>query len=156
MHSGNYRRGGGGVKDEEADPRGGIEAELLATLNHPNIAHIYGFEDAGGVRALVMELVEGPTLAERLQLVARPFQGRERGAESPALQIAGVSRELPLDETLAIARQIADALEAAHEKGVIHRDLKPANVKVTSEGNRCVGRSTYVRLTPNSPLTTTY
>src|SRR4029453_1143001 len=89
------------------------EAELLATLNHPNIAAIYGFEggsgEAGdGVHALVLELVEGPTLADRLSAGA-----------------------LPLDEAIAIAKQIADALRAAHDKGVIHRDLKPANIKIT-------------------------
>ena len=87
------------------------EAQLLASLNHPNIAAIYGLEESGGVRALVMELVEGPTLADRLQ----------RGA-------------LPLEDALSVARQIAEALEAAHEKGITHRDLKPANVKVTPEG----------------------
>src|ERR671913_1635749 len=93
------------------------EAQLLAALNHPNIAHIHGFEESPGkagqtgVRALVMELVEGSTLAERL-------------AEGP----------LPLDEALPIARQIAEALEAAHELGIIHRDLKPANVKVRPDG----------------------
>jgi hypothetical protein len=84
------------------------EAELLATLNHPNIAGIHGLEESNGVRALVLELVEGPTLADRI-------------AKGP----------IPLDEALPIARQIAEALEAAHEKGVIHRELKPANVKVT-------------------------
>src|SRR5262245_60967557 len=83
------------------------EAQILAALNHPNIAVIYGVED----RALVMELVSGETLGERIK--ARP---------------------LPLEEALAIARQIAEAIEAAHEKGIVHRDLKPANVKVTSEG----------------------
>jgi len=83
------------------------EAQVLASLNHPNIAHIYGLES----RALVMELVEGPTLAERI-------------AAGP----------LPLDEALPIARQIAEALEAAHEKGIVHRDLKPANIKVTPQG----------------------
>jgi serine/threonine-protein kinase len=86
------------------------EAELLATLNHPNIAGIYGLEESNGVRALVLELVEGPTLADRI-------------AQGP----------IPIDEALLIAGQIADALEAAHEKGVIHRDLKPANIKVTSD-----------------------
>jgi len=80
---------------------------VLASLNHPNIAAIYGVEE----RAIVMELVEGPTLADRI-------------AGGP----------IPLDEALAIARQIADALEAAHEKNVVHRDLKPANVKVTPDG----------------------
>jgi len=88
------------------------EAKVLAALNHPNIAIIYGLENtAANSRAIVMELVEGPTLADRL----------EGGA-------------LPLEETLSIARQIAEALEAAHEKGVVHRDLKPANVKVREDG----------------------
>jgi eukaryotic-like serine/threonine-protein kinase len=86
------------------------EAKLLASLNHPNIATIYGLEDSGTTRALVMELVEGPTLADRIR----------QGA-------------IPLDEALPIARQICDALEFAHEHGVIHRDLKPANVKVTPD-----------------------
>ena len=87
------------------------EAQLLAQLQHPNIASIYGLEESGGVRALVMELVEGEDLSERLK----------RGP-------------LPLEEVLAIARQIAEALEAAHEKGIVHRDLKPGNVKLTPEG----------------------
>jgi serine/threonine protein kinase len=87
------------------------EAELLASLNHPNIAGIYGIEESNGVRALVLELVEGPTLADRV-------------AKGP----------IPLDETLAIARQIADALDAAHERGIVHRDLKPANIKITPGG----------------------
>ena len=83
------------------------EAEVLASLNHPNIAAIYGVEEADSTRALVMELVEGETLADRIG----------RGA-------------IPLDEALPIAKQIAEALEAAHEQGIIHRDLKPANIKV--------------------------
>ena len=87
------------------------EAEVLASLNHPNIATIHGLEETDETRALVLELVEGPTLAERI-------------AQGP----------VPLDETIAIASQIADALEAAHEQGVIHRDLKPANVKVKDDG----------------------
>jgi Tol biopolymer transport system component len=87
------------------------EAQLLASLNHPSIAAIHGFEEAGGVRALVLELVEGETLAERIS----------RGT-------------VPVEEAVAMARQIADALEAAHERGVIHRDLKPANVKITPDG----------------------
>jgi serine/threonine protein kinase/dipeptidyl aminopeptidase/acylaminoacyl peptidase len=87
------------------------EAQVLASLNHPHIAQIHGFEDADGVRALVMELVEGPTLADRI-----------------------VSGAIPMNEALAIASQIADALEAAHEQGVIHRDLKPANIKVREDG----------------------
>ena len=87
------------------------EAEVLASLNHPNIAAIHGLEESDGVRALVLELVEGPTLADRIK----------RGA-------------IPLDEALPIAKQIAEALEAAHEAGVIHRDLKPANIKVRDDG----------------------
>ena len=87
------------------------EAKTLASLNHPNIAAIYGLEECGGMTALVMELVEGPTLDDRIA----------RGA-------------IPIDEALAIARQIADALEAAHEQGIIHRDLKPANIKVRADG----------------------
>ena len=88
------------------------EARVLASLNHPNIAAIYGLEDADGVHALVMELVEGETLAERI-------------ARGPH---ARLPRRSP------IARQIADALEAAHEQGIVHRDLKPANVKLTPDG----------------------
>jgi len=87
------------------------EARVLATLNHPHIGGIYGLEDAAGVQALVLELVEGPTLADRLS--AGP---------------------LPVQKAVTIARQIAEALEAAHEKGIIHRDLKPANIKITSGG----------------------
>ncbi|MDP6579414.1 MAG: protein kinase [Vicinamibacterales bacterium] len=87
------------------------EAKVLASLNHPNIASIYGLEDSGDTKALVLELVEGPTLADRI-------------AQSV----------LPVDDALALARQIADALEAAHEQGVIHRDLKPANIKVREDG----------------------
>src|SRR5687767_14070913 len=87
------------------------EAELLATLNHPHIAGIYGIEQSENGTTLVLELVEGPTLAERI-------------AEGP----------IPLDEALSMARQIAEALEAAHEHGIIHRDLKPANIKVRSDG----------------------
>jgi eukaryotic-like serine/threonine-protein kinase len=87
------------------------EAEVLAALNHPNIAAIHGLEDSDGIRALVMELVEGETLADRIA----------RGA-------------MPLDEALPIAKQIAEALEAAHEQGIIHRDLKPANIKVKPDG----------------------
>ena len=91
------------------------EAELLATLNHPNIAAVYGLEKTDGVTAIVLELVEGETLADLIGL-------RAQGSG------------LPLNEALPIARQIAEALEAAHEKGVIHRDLKPGNVKVTPDG----------------------
>jgi serine/threonine protein kinase/Tol biopolymer transport system component len=87
------------------------EAKTLAALNHPHIAHIHGIEDSGATRALVMELVEGEDLAQRLA----------RGA-------------IPLDESLAIAEQIADALQAAHAAGIVHRDLKPANVKLRPDG----------------------
>jgi eukaryotic-like serine/threonine-protein kinase len=87
------------------------EARMLAALNHPNIAAIYGLEDADGVRALVLELVEGETLADR---IAR--------------------RPVPLTDALNIARQIADALEAAHDRDVVHRDVKPANITVTPDG----------------------
>jgi serine/threonine protein kinase len=95
------------------------EAQLLAALNHPNIAAIYGLEESDGVRALVMELVEGPTLAERL---APPSAG------------SNTDTPVPVEETLAIAKQVAEALEYAHERGIIHRDLKPANVKVKADG----------------------
>jgi serine/threonine-protein kinase len=87
------------------------EAEVLASLNHSNIAHVYGIERSASGSALVMELVDGPTLADRI-------------SQGP----------LPLDEVLPIARQIAEALEAAHEQGIIHRDLKPANIKVRPDG----------------------
>ena len=87
------------------------EAKLLASLNHPHIAQIYGLEESGATRALVMELVDGPTLADRI-------------AQGP----------LPLDEALPVARQIAEALEAAHAQGIVHRDLKPANVKLRADG----------------------
>jgi eukaryotic-like serine/threonine-protein kinase len=87
------------------------EARLLASLNHPHIAAIYGFEETAGIHALVLELVEGPTLAERLH-----------------------GGPLPIAEAVSIARQIADALEAAHERGIVHRDLKPQNIKVKPDG----------------------
>ena len=87
------------------------EAEVLATLNQSHIAAIYGLEDAAGVKALVMELVEGEDLSQRIA----------RGA-------------IPLDEALPIAKQITEALEVAHEQGIIHRDLKPANIKVREDG----------------------
>jgi Tol biopolymer transport system component len=96
------------------------EARMLAALNHPHIGGIYGVEEADGVRALVLELVEGETLAER---IAGP--GPTSGSDAPGLAIS---------ESLTISRQIADALEAAHEKGIVHRDLKPANIKITPEG----------------------
>src|SRR5687767_12594816 len=101
------------------------EARVLASLNHPNIGAIYGLEEADGVRALVLELVEGETLAERIR--------RPEGLRLPG-DGSGRPSGLPINEALAIARQIADALDAAHEKGIVHRDLKPANIKVTPAG----------------------
>ena len=87
------------------------EAQVLASLNHPNIAAIHGFEESNGMQALVLELVEGPTLADRI-------------AQGP----------VPIVEALPIARQIAEGLEAAHEQGIVHRDLKPANIKLRPDG----------------------
>ena len=87
------------------------EAQALAAINHPNIAHIHGLEESGGVRAIVMELVEGDDLSQRIALGA-----------------------MSLDEALPIAKQISEALEAAHEQGIIHRDLKPANIKLRPDG----------------------
>src|SRR5262249_3493120 len=87
------------------------EAEVLASLNHPNIAAIYDLEEANGSCLLVLELVDGETLADRL------MRGR-----------------IPIEEALDIAKSVCDALEAAHEKGVVHRDLKPANVKIMPDG----------------------
>jgi serine/threonine protein kinase/Tol biopolymer transport system component len=125
------------------------EARMLAALNHPNIAVIHGVEDSEGLRALVMELIEGETLAERL---AHPdVRSPQEGARSDELshqRAAGASvdaggrveasgragRPLPVREALTIARQIAEALDAAHEKGIVHRDLKPANIKITPQG----------------------
>jgi serine/threonine protein kinase len=117
------------------------EAKTLAALNHPHIAQIYGLEhgpaEAGHyVRALVMELVEGPTLAEILTgsgLSAIGPGQKPRPSESPEPR-AQSPRAIPFDEALPVARQIAEALEAAHERGIIHRDLKPANIKVRPDG----------------------
>ena len=99
------------TKDPQRLARFEREAKLLASLNHPNIAAIHSFEHADDIHFLVLELVEGETLAEKV-------------AKGP----------LPVEEALEVCRQIAEGVEAAHEKGVIHRDLKPANVKVTPEG----------------------
>ena len=106
------------------------EAKVLASLNHPNIAAIYGLEKSGDTPALVLELVEGPTLAEMLS----PSPSPGLRPSSPPEGERGKGKPLPLEEALPIARQIAEALEAAHEQGIIHRDLKPANVKVKSDG----------------------
>src|SRR5947208_9177889 len=119
------------AKDGERMARFQREAQMLASLNHPNIASIYGLEESGGVRALVMELVEGPTLAERIATRARG-DSAGGGLDPPAGAQQGAP--LPLDEALGIAKQSAEALEAAHERGIIHRDLKPANIKVTEGG----------------------
>ncbi len=99
------------TEDKERLARFEREAQLLAQLQHPNVASVYGLEESGGIRALVMELVEGPTLSDRLQ-----------------------SGPLAMPEIVAIARQIAEALEEAHEKGIVHRDLKPQNVKAPVDG----------------------
>jgi serine/threonine protein kinase len=99
------------AKDIERVARFQREAKLLASLNHPNIAAIHGLEESDGVHFLVLELIEGDTLADRLK----------HGA-------------VPVEESLKLTLQIAEALEAAHEKGVIHRDLKPANIKITPDG----------------------
>ncbi|MFQ5790175.1 MAG: serine/threonine-protein kinase, partial [Acidobacteriota bacterium] len=98
-------------QNEERLARFEREARVLASLNHPNIATIHGLEESGGVHFLVLELVPGETLGERI-------------GEGP----------MPVDEALSIFKQIAEGLEAAHEKGIVHRDLKPANIKITPEG----------------------
>ena len=99
------------VAEPERAARFEREARTLAALNHPNIGGIYGVEESNGAMALILELVEGPTLAERV-----------------------AQRAVPVDEALAIARQIAEALEAAHDQGIVHRDLKPANIKLRPDG----------------------
>ncbi|MDE3188661.1 MAG: serine/threonine-protein kinase [Acidobacteriota bacterium] len=124
------------------------EAQLLASLNHPKIAAIYGLEESGATRALVMELVEGPTLEERIGRPApsAPVKAASASpAQSPVVKNGSKTDQrtvsaarvhkaaIPLDEALPIAQQIAEALEYAHEHGIIHRDLKPANIKITPE-----------------------
>jgi serine/threonine protein kinase len=99
------------ARDPDRVSRFQREAEVLASLNHPNIAQIYGFEESTNARCIVMELVEGDTLQHRLK-----------------------SGAIPTPEVLWIAKQIAEALEAAHDRGIIHRDLKPGNIKLTTDG----------------------
>src|SRR5262245_1871031 len=106
------------------------EAQVLASFNHPNIAAIYGLEESNGVQALVLELVEGPTLADRI------YQG-----------------PIPVDEALPIACQIAEALEAAHEQGIIHRDLKPSNIKLRPDGTAKVLDFGLAKALERSPTT---
>jgi serine/threonine protein kinase len=125
------------ANDSERMARFQREAQVLASLNHPNIAAIYGLEESGEVRALVMELVEGQTLAEQI-----------------------ASGPITMEEALRVAREVAEALEAAHDKGIIHRDLKPTNVKVTPEGKvkvldfglaKALGTDAYPADLPDSP-----
>ena len=104
------------AKDPERLARFEREAEVLATLNHPNIGAVYGFEESPDANGIVLELVEGPTLADRIEGLRAKGSG------------------LPIDEVLPIARQIVEAMIAAHEKGIVHRDLKPANIKITPDG----------------------
>jgi len=114
------------ASDPERLARFQREAQLLASLNHQNIAQVYGLEEAGEVRALAMELVDGPTLAEVIS--------GSRGRAVPSLTDGPAGRPIPIDQALSIARQIAAALEAAHQQGIIHRDLKPANIMVRPDG----------------------
>ena len=118
--------------DPERMARFEREAQVLASLNHPRICTLYGLEDSGSTRALVMELVEGPTLADRIR--AGP---------------------LSLDDALQIALQIAGALEYAHERSVIHRDLKPANIKITPEGTVKVLDFGLAKALDNTPVSGT-
>jgi serine/threonine protein kinase len=117
------------------DSLGSRRRRALASLNHPHVGVIYGLEESAGIAALVLELVEGPTLAERL-----------------------VTGPLPFDEVVRIARQLAEGLEAAHKRGIIHRDLKPGNIKITPDGNlkildfglaKTAGAPTGAELTPS-------
>src|SRR5215470_1409069 len=119
-------------KDDDRVSRFQREAEVLASLNHPNIAAIYDLQEANDTRFLILELVEGETLAERIQ----------RGP-------------IPVEEALRIAHSICEALEAAHERGIIHRDLKPANVKITPDGKVKVLDFGLAKALETSPASTT-
>ena len=126
------------ARDSERMARFEREARLLASLNHPHIAAIYGLEEIDGLRAIAMELVEGDELSALIGRGAAasrdPATGTWDAGASSNRALTPAMPGLPLDEALSFARQIAEALEAAHEKGVIHRDLKPANVKVNPDG----------------------
>jgi serine/threonine protein kinase/Tol biopolymer transport system component len=124
------------ARDAQRMARFEREAQVLASLNHPNIAAIYGLEETNGVRALVMELVEGETLGERIVGEGSALSDRRSPMDSIGAQKSDPRepKGLPYQATLPIAKQVAEAFEYAHERGVIHRDLKPANVKITPEG----------------------
>ena len=126
------------IADTERVARFRREAQILAALNHAHIASIYRLEEGAGGQFLVMELVEGGTLAERIahggrvpRLVGRSLG---EGGSGPAEGVGSASQGLPISEALGIARQVAEALQVAHEKGIVHRDLKPANIAISAEG----------------------
>ena len=122
--------------DPDRQARFDREARLLASLNHPNIGSIYGIHESDGIRALVLELVEGETLAERL------------ASRSAA---PGARRGLPIADVLDLAAQLTEALEAAHERGIVHRDLKPANIKITPDARLKVLDFGLARATRDAP-----
>ena len=113
------------------------EAQVLASLNHPNIAAIYGLEESGPATALVLELVEGQTLADRIAARTPEVESlgsRPRDSNAGPARGGGAPRGLEVDDALPIARQIVAALEEAHGRGIVHRDLKPANISVREDG----------------------